>query len=120
MRIGRKTTLYPILHIPEGRSGPRNPVVLRKKQCGARLPTSIAIATGGSRLDETRVEVHLDPSTSCGRSHRDWRRIGTRHASGPRLRWKTSDKRRQQWPKRVTAARNTLPLPVHRDLIEVR
>ena len=40
-----------------------------------------------SRLDETRVEVHEDHSTSCGRSRRDWRRIGTRHASGPRLRW---------------------------------
>ena len=43
-----------------------------------------------SRLDETRVEVHQALSTSCGRSRRDWRRIGTRYPSGPRLRCMTS------------------------------
>ena len=52
----------------------------------------------GSPLDETRVEVHEDHSTSRGRSRRDWRRIGTRHASCPRLRCcMTFDKRRKQW-----------------------
>ncbi len=40
----------------------------------------------GALMDETRVEVRQDPSTTCGRSHRDWRRIGTRRPSGPRLR----------------------------------
>ena len=52
------------------------------------------------RLDEARVEVHQALSTSCGRSRRDWHRIGTRYPSGPRLRCMTSDKTRQQLAKK--------------------